>query len=302
MSLPPGVPTGARPSRQPQGYTFWVIGDSRAILRDAYHTFLTLPWSASIGLMALAFFAINLGFAAVYHLTGGVDGVRPGSFWDVLVFSVETLGTIGYGVMVPKSTAANAVMIVEAITSIVFASLSTGLLFAKFSRPTARVAFTSNVVITPHDGVPTLMFRISNRRSNIIIEAHLRVIAALVKTTQEGETFYKMHDLKLVRDRMAGMRRGWQVMHTIDETSPLFGLDAAGMAKAELELEVSMVGFDNITMQTVHSLHSYGDKAIKLGHRFCDTMRTLPNGDIVLDMRQFDAIVPDDKPRDSVAA
>jgi inward rectifier potassium channel len=302
MSAPSGVPRDARPSRQPQGYTFWVIGDRRALLRDAYHTFLTLRWSASIVLIALAFVTINLGFATIYDLVGGVEGARPGSFWDAFVFSVQTLGTIGYGVMTPRSTGANAVMIVESITSIIFAALSTGLLFAKFSRPTARVEFTSRAVVAMHDGQPTLMFRVGNRRSNVIVEATLRVIAGMLTVTREGDRFYKMHDLRLVRDRMAGMRRGWNVMHVIDATSPLHGLDADGLARAEVELDVSLVGYDSITMQTIHALHTYTDQQIKLGHRFVDTIRTLPDGDIIIDLRQFDAIVPDGKPRDSVAS
>jgi len=302
MSVPSGVPPGARRSPQPQGYTLWILGDQRAVLRDAYHTFLTLRWSASIALIALAFFAINLGFAGIYFAIGGVEGARDGSFWDVFVFSVQTLGTIGYGVMVPRSTGANAVMIVESITSIMFAALSTGLLFAKFSRPTARVAFTSCAVITQHDGKRTLMFRVGNRRSNVIVEATLRVIAGMLVVTAEGDKFYRMHDLRLVRDRMAGMRRGWNVMHVIDETSPLYGLDAAALDRAEVELEVSLVGYDSITMQAVHALHQYSDRQLKIGYRFVDTLRALPGGDVVVDLRQFDVIVPDDRPRDSVAA
>jgi len=33
------------------------------------------------------------------------------------------------------------------------------MMFARFSQPTARVMFSSVAVITPYDGVPTLMFR-----------------------------------------------------------------------------------------------------------------------------------------------
>ena len=302
MPVPVGVPPGARPVPQRGGYTFWLVGHQRSPLRDAYHVFLRLRWSASLGLIALAFVITNVAFASAYYVVGGVEGVRASSFWDVLVFSVETLGTIGYGVMVPKSTAAEAVMIVESITSIMFAAVATGLVFAKFSRPTARVAFTSNAVITSHDGKPTLIFRVGNLRSNVIVQAQLRVTASLVHRTAEGEGFYRMHDVKLVRDRMSGMRRGWTVMHVIDETSPFHGLDAEGLAKRECEVEVSLIGFDDVTMQTVHSLHLYTDQQIKFGHRFVDTMRPLPNGDLVVDLRQFDSIVPDDVPRDSVAA
>jgi inward rectifier potassium channel len=302
MSVPSDLPPGARAIPQPQGYKFWIVGDERAVLRDAYHSFLRSPWWAAFLLIAAGFFFVNLIFAVIYYAVGGVDGMRTGSFLDALSFSVQTLATIGYGVMNPKSGAANAVMIVEAITGIIVTALATGLVFAKFARPTARVGFTNHCVITKHEGVNTLIFRLGNRRSNIIVDAQLRVVASFTRVTAEGETFYKLHDLPLVRDRMGGMRRGWVAMHVISETSPFYGLDAEGLAKAEVEIEVSLIGLDDVTMQTVHSIHIYTDKHIKFGHRFADTMRQLDNGDIMLDLRQFDVTVPDTQPRDSVAA
>lgn len=298
----PDLPPGARPIRQPQGYTFWVVGDERAVLRDAYHTFLRWPWLGSLALIAVGFLAVNVVFATIYTAVGGVEHVRAGSFFDAFVFSVQTLATIGYGVMNPRSGDANAVMIVEAVVGVIVIALATGLVFAKFSRATSRVAFSRHCVITAHDGTPTLIFRVGNRRANVIVEAQLRVIVSLTRLTAEGETFYRLHDLKLVRDRQAGMRRGWTVMHVIDAGSPLHGLDAAGLAKAEVELEVSLVGLDDVTMQTVYSSHHYTDQQLVFGHRFVDMMRALPDGDMIIDLRNFDAIVPDTTPRDSVAA
>jgi inward rectifier potassium channel len=296
------LPAGARAVRQPGGYTFWVVGDEGPRLRDLYHNFLRWRWSASLGLIAAGFFAVNLVFAVIYYSIGGVEHMTPGSFWEALVFSVETLGTIGYGGMSPTSHAAETVMMIEAVTGLIVTALATGLVFSKFARATARVGFTSNMVITNHEGQPTLMFRIGNRRANAIVDAHLHAVLALTRITPEGETFYKLHDLKLVRDRMGAMRRGWVAMHVIDETSPLHGLDADALAKHEAEVEVSLTGLDDVMMQTVYSNHIYSDEQIRFGHRFADTMRTLPGGDLILDLRQFDVIVPDDLPRDSVAA
>lgn len=303
MSAPIELPRGARQVPQTGGYNFWVVGEQRAFLRDAYHNFLRMRWPASLALIAAGFFAVNLVFAGVYVAIGGVDNMPAGSFWNALVFSVETLGTIGYGVMSPKSVPAEIVMMIEAVTGLIVSALATGLVFAKFSRATARVAFTSNMVITPFEGKSTLMFRLGNRRANVIVQAQLSATLSLTRVTQEGETFYKLHELKLVRDRMAGMGRGWVVMHVIDETSPLWGMDAAALKQAEAEVQVSLTGLDDVTMQTVHSMHVYEDDKIKFGHRFADTMRPLRGtGDFVLDLRQFDVVVPDSTPRDSVAA
>ncbi len=296
-----GIPKGARRVSQAQGYAIWVVGDKRFSLRDAFHGFLRARWSLAISLIVTGFVLVNVLFGTVYLLVGGIDNARSGSFWDAFVFSVETFGTIGYGVMNPHSTVANTVMIVESITSIVVIAIVTGLVFTKFARTTARVAFTTDALITAHDGKPTLMFRVGNRRANVIVDAQLRAIASFTTTTAEGELFYKLHDIKLVRDRQAGMRRGWTVMHVIDETSPFHGLDAAGLEKAEVELEISLVGMDDVTMQTVHSIHVYSHDHIRFGRRFSETLRALPNGDMLFDLTQFDVTVPERGPRDSVA-
>ena len=297
---PSAVPAGARKVHQ-QGNTFYVIGDERQLLRDAYHTFLNLPWGAALGLIAIAFFVFNLAFAVVYVEIGGIQGA-DGSFADALSFSVQTMATIGYGVMHPESNPANGAMIIESMFGIIFTALATGLVFAKFSRPTTRISFSRDVVITNFEGKRTLMFRIGNRRSNVIVEAQLHVTAILTTITAEGETFYKSTDLQLVRDRQVGMTRGWTVMHVIDETSPFFGLTAEDLAKAEVEIYIALTGIDSITTQTVHSIHNYADTNIRFGFRFEDTLQPLPDGKFLLDLRNFDVIVPDTTPRVSVRA
>jgi inward rectifier potassium channel len=268
---PPGVPVGARKIRQ-QGSSFYVVGDERAFLRDAYHTFLRLPWIGSFAVIAAGFFAANLIFAAIYLVVGGVGGT-DGGFVDALSFSVQTMATIGYGVMHPSSGGA-----------------------------TTRVAFSQVCVITKFEGKPTLMFRVGNRRSNVIVEATIHLVCVVTTQTAEGETFYKAHDLKLVRDRQVGMTRGWTVMHEIDQSSPLYGLDSAGLAKAEAELYIALTGIDDVTVQTIHTIHRYVDTDIRVSHRFVDTMQALPDGTFLVDLSKFDQVVPDSTPRDSVRA
>jgi inward rectifier potassium channel len=293
VQRPPGLPPTAHPQYQQDGYTIWVNGAQRTRLRDAYHTFLRLPWSASLALIGLGFFLVNVVFAFAYMIVGGVDGVARGSFFDALMFSVETLGTIGYGVMHPSASGGSVVVIVESITGIICTALITGLVFSKFARATARIAFSTNVVISKHEGKPTLMFRCGNERSNVIVEARMHVVCTMKTNDDRGKPFYKMHDLTLVRDRMGGMRRGWLVMHVIDETSPLFGLDAAGFAKAEVELDVSVMGFDDVTLQTVYAMYQYGDQKILFGRRLADTLTIYDNGDLMFDITKFHDTLPE---------
>ncbi len=253
-----------------------------------------MRWAWAFGLIGLGFFAINLVFAVVYLVVGGIDGATNGSFFDALMFSVETLGTIGYGVMHPTSHAASVVVIIESITGIITVSLITGLVFSKFSRAVGRFAFSTNAVVCKHEGKPTLMFRCGNERSNTIVETRIHVIASLTSTDDRGKPFYKMHDLKLVRDRLGGLRRGWQVMHVIDEESPLYKLDAATANEKELELEVALMGFDDITLQTVHGTHQYADGHVLWNRRLADTLTVLDNGDMLLDVTKFNDTVADD--------
>ncbi len=292
------LPRAARRVTQ-QGSTFYVIGYERALLRDAYHIFLRLRWPASIGLIAAGFAAVNLVFAAMYYAVGGVAGA-DGSLFDAMSFSIQTLATIGYGAMYPQSRAATAIMAVQAVASVILTALATGLVFSKFARPTTRVAFSRHAVITQHEGQRTLIFRAGNRRSNVIVEATIHVVAVFTTTTSEGKLFYKAVDLPMVRDRQVGMTRGWTVMHAIDERSPLHDAGTDKLKQLEMELYIALTGIDDITMQTVHAIHKYTDDQIRVDHHFEDTLIALDNGEFVVDMTRFDAVAPDAAARDSV--
>lgn len=299
---PPDLPAGAHRYVQ-QGSEFYVVGDKRFVWRDFYHWFLKLPWSVSFLAIALAFLAANLIFAVVFYVGGGVEGARPGSFFDAFTFSVETMATVGYGAMHPEGVCARVVMVVEVITGLIFTALATGLVFAKFSRPSTRIAFSKHAVITNHDGKRSLIFRVGNRRGNIIVEATLHVSVVVTTVTAEGETFYKASDLKLTRDRQTGMTRGWTVFHTIDATSPLYGLDNRdALARSEVELFISLTGIDDVTTQQIHTIHRYADGDIKIDHRFADTLIVLQDGSYVIDLSKFDEVLPDSTPRASVRA
>ena len=269
------------------------------MLRDAYHSFLRIRWSASLGLIALAFMLVNLIFAVVYYYVGGVAGLQDDSFFESLVFSVQTIGTIGYGVMHPESHAANVVMIVESIVGIIFTAVVTGLVFAKFSRPASRIQFSSSCVVCQHDGMPTLIFRVGNRRSNTIVETEIHVVAGFTRVTKEGKQFYQQLDLPLVRSRIAAMRRGWAVMHVIDDKSPFHGLTSEDLKRLEVEITISLLGFDDVTLQTAYAMHQYFDHQIVYGRVFADTLTTLTNGDLLLDMTKFDQTAPEQEPRDA---
>ena len=273
-------------------YEIRVIGETRAPLRDFYHALLRLPWRAAIAVISAAFLLTNALFAVGYLVLGGVSHASPWSFRDAFFFSVQTMGTIGYGAMFPESTAANVLVVVESIASLLLTALSTGLVFAKFSRSTARFVFTRRAVISRLNGVPTLMFRLGNERGNQIVNAEIRLVMVRTERTSEGGTFYRMLDLRPSRERALSLSRSWNVLHVIDARSPLAGETPASLASNEVELQVMVVGTDDITLQTVHASHRYFANDIVWGARLADVLSETPDGHMLLDLRRFHDVEP----------
>jgi inward rectifier potassium channel len=273
-------------------YEIRVVGARNTPLRDFYHGLLQGPWWVTIAAISGTFLVANALFALVYLLTGGIAHAEPASFRDAFFFSVQTMGTIGYGAMFPKSLAANVVMVVEAIAGLLLTALATGLVFAKFSRSTARLMFTRYAVIGPMDGKPTLMFRLGNQRGNQIVDARIRVVLFRTETTPEGSKFYRMLDLRLTRERSLSLTRSWNALHVIDRDSPLFGETPASMIEKEIELQVLVVGLDDASMQTVHGGYRYFTHDILWGRRLADVLSEVDGEHLVLDLRKFHDIVP----------
>jgi inward rectifier potassium channel len=274
--VPPGADYGIR-----------IIGDESQPLRDFYHALLRLPWWVTVAAISGVFLAANTIFALGYLLVGGIAHARPGSFTDAFFFSVQTMGTIGYGALYPNSLAANTLMVAESITSLTLTALATGLVFAKFSRSTARLAFTRHAVISPVNGVPTLMFRLGNQRGNQIVDTRVRVVMMRTDKLAEGGVFYRLIDLRLQRDHAVSLQRSWSAMHIIDAASPIYGETPASFEAKEVELQISVVGLDDITMQPVHAQHRYFTHQILWGHKLTDVLHEEPDGDLVMDLRKF---------------
>jgi inward rectifier potassium channel len=269
-----------------------VIGAPRTTLRDFYYLFLKVRWSAAIAVIVVAYLALNAIFALGYVVAGGVTNARPGSFFDALCFSVETMGTVGYGWMYPTSAAANAIMMAESVTSLIVTALATGLVFAKFSRSSARVVFSKHAVIGPMDGVPTLMLRVGNERGNQILEATIRVSIVRTEITKEKMKFYRMYDLRLSRERSPAMSRSWTVLHPIDKDSPLFGATPESVVRDEIEILANVVGTDDTSLQPVHARKRYEEHEIVWGARHEDILTETDDGTLVLDIRRFHDIRP----------
>src|SRR6202163_3730958 len=156
--------------------------------RDTYHLILNLSWPGFAGLVFGIYLLINLVFAALYMLDAhAVAEMRPGSFFDAFFFSVETLATVGYGHMYPESFYGHLITMLEIVVGMFGLAVITGLIFGRFSRPTARMHFSKLGVIAPFDGVPNLMIRIANLRHQAMVEPRLRMLFMWDTVTAEGD-------------------------------------------------------------------------------------------------------------------
>ncbi|MBD2624885.1 ion channel [Trichormus variabilis] len=272
------------------------MGAWHSYWRDPYHLLLTIPWLGFLLLICIFYVAINAFFAFAYWLGGDcIANAQPGSFSDAFFFSVQTLASIGYGAMYPKTTYANIIVTIEAMIGVVGIAMMTGLAFARFSRPTARVIFSRVAVITSHEGVPTLTFRTANQRRNMILEAQMRMYLMRDEITVEGYSIRRIYDLKLLRNQTPNFSLSWLVMHIIDEFSPLYGMTAESLTHTNSLLMVSVSGIDETVAQVVHARYSYGANEILWNTRFVDIMHHTSDGHRYVDYNHFHDVLPVDK-------
>ena len=292
-TLQPTPPAGneARPARLVARGTAdqtLAIGLSRPWFGDLYHRTLRLSWPGFLVAGVALYLAANALFATLYLLQpGAVANARPGSFADAFFFSVQTMATIGYGQLVPATLYANLVVTIETAAGLMGLALATGLVFARFSRPTARILFSRVGVIGPHNGRPTLSFRLANVRLNQILEAEVAVSVLRDEETAEGVMIRRFYELPLLRYRTPVLAMTFTVMHEIDRDSPLFGATAASLEAENAELVVTATGIDETIAQRVHARTSYLPHEILWDHRFVDVIGWTEDGDRVIDYRRF---------------
>lgn len=263
------------------------IGQAKDGWRDAYHYLLTMPLWRFFTVMAAGYIAVNAVFAVAYLAVGGVSGIGRGDFAGAFFFSAETLSTVGYGQSAPQTFAAHVVVTIEIFVGLFNLAIATGLLFARISRPTARVVFSDRAVVTPLDGTPTLMLRSANRRQNRIVEAEVTMTLVRDAVTQEGDFYRRFEALATVRTRSPVFILTWTIMHQVDELSPLFGETTASLKARRAEIWVVVKGLDETFAQTIHARATYTPDQIVWGGRFADIFSRDATGMPVIDYTRF---------------
>jgi inward rectifier potassium channel len=280
----------ARRTEPQLSYRIRVIGGAQPTLTDAYHWMLRVPIWATLLAIVACYVALNLAFALAYLEVGGIANAHPGSFSDAFFFSIQTLGTIGYGALYPVSRGANVLVASESVLGLLFTAAATGLVFVRFSRIRGRVMFSEKVAIGPMDGVPTLQIRVGNERTNRIFDAEFRLMITRTGRTAEGVLFYRTEDLALVRSRAHALSRSWTLLHRVEPGSPLHGATPESVAEAEVELVVAMSGVDETALQPIHARYTWEHPYIAWGARLADILSETKD-EMVLDLRGFHELV-----------
>jgi inward rectifier potassium channel len=261
---------------------------------DFYHSALTMRWTTFFASLAALFLLLNGVFASLYLLgTKPIANQYPDGFLGAFFFSVETLATVGYGDMHPQTLYAHLVATLEIFVGMSGIALGTGLVFARFSRPRAKIMFARNVVVHPIEGRMTLMARAANARQNVIAEAGAKLRLIRIETSSDGYRLRRIHDLKLVRDQHPLFTLGWNLMHVIDESSPLYGVTPEMLESQQATLLVVIEGSDESTAQTMQARYSWSGRQIHWHYRYVDLMSDA-DGVSTMDYTHFHDVVPFD--------
>ncbi len=275
-------------------YRLWRLGVPRFDVRDPYYFVLSLSWPAFVVVMITCWLTINLVFAALYVLRpGDVTNAAPGSFGDAFFFSVETLATVGYGVMAPATLYGHIVSCVEIVSGTAFTAIVTGLLFVRFARPKAKIVYADDAVITMRDGKPTLMVRMANRRPSLMTGATARLSALLEERTAAGGFLRRVHDLRLEQSYLPVFAMPWTLLHVIDADSPLFGHTSETLTATWARVFVTIEGRDHALAAMVQDIKDYPAARIRFGVHYADSVSLDGAGSVTADLTRISVLEQD---------
>jgi inward rectifier potassium channel len=267
--------------------------------RDAgvYLRLTSMSWPKFFALLIAGFFLVNTMFATVYWLIGieNLQGAELGSIWAreqaAFFFSVHTLTTVGYGNLAPKGFVMNLAAALETMTGLFSFALGTGLMYARFARPSANIEFSRSIIVAPHQDGKALMFRIANRRPNVLMELEATVLLMTVETS-EGQLKRHYAEIPVERAKVYFLPLSWTIVHQIDKTSPLWEKSAEDLRALQAEFLVLIKGFDDTFAQTVHSRRSYTMEELVWDVKFVPAFHVNDDGDLVLELQRLHAYEP----------
>src|SRR5919106_1994433 len=262
--------------------------------RDVYRWLLSLRWPQFAVFAATLYITLNLLFAALYSFQPNSIAGSTGGHWffDCFFFSVQTLATVGYGHMYPQTFYGHIVTTIEIMSGLFLLAVMTGLIFVRFSRPIARVAFSRSIVITPLNGKPTLMVRVGNENHHSMVEAEFRIMFSRDEPLMEGGDFRYFYNLKLHFDRLTVFPAALTLRHVIDETSPLHQATPESLETNRALFFVSVVGVDPVIAAAVQTQQDYTWRDVRFGERFVEIYTQSGEGQLTVDYGRLNETEP----------
>ncbi len=275
---------------------FVAAGLREHLWEDLYHRALTISWPKFFGAAIAVFLTFNVLFALIYQIRpDGIANENPRGLLGAFFFSVETLSTVGYGDMHPQTLYAHAVSSAEVMLGVGGIAVLTGLIFTRFTRSRARIIFSRYAIVRKIEGKSTLMMRAANTRLNLVAQASARLHLIRLHTSPEGFQLRRIEDLKLVRDRHPVFMLSWNVMHVIDEASPLHGVTPEELEASEAALLLTIEGVDSTTWQPLIANYQWGMGEVRWNHRYVDLVRPCGDDSYVIDYTTFHDVLPLDE-------
>ena len=263
---------------------FFKVNDAARDWRDLYHWILSLTWGRFTWLVLGLYLALKVVFATAYWVQPGSIAEMPQrSFADAFFFSIETLATVGYGHMHPATFYGHVVVSIETLAGMFSTAVMTGVIFVRFSRPTAKILFSNTAVIAPFDGKLTLMLRVANGRHQSMVDTSFYLMLILDEPVLEGDTARRFYQLKLTFDRIVMFPAALTLRHVIDETSRLHGMTPEDLKAADARLMVCLNGIDTVIPAPMQSQHDYRWSDIRFGEQFVEIYSEDSNGRYTVD-------------------
>ena len=253
----------------------------RSLTKDTYHELLTCTWFAFFGILLISFIVLNLLFSSVFMLFEG-SFVTPEHLMSYprfvagLFLSVQTMSTIGYGGMLPTSLAGETIAAMESLVGLMFTALSTGLIFARLSQPSAKIVFANCFLYTQTDKGSALVFRVANARGNDVINAQATLVVIDFGQRTTKLNMVKIKDLALRRASTPTFYLNWMLVHDLDEESPLYGYRYEDLLSPNMVYILNISGHDSSFSQTVYQYERYTGDCIKKDVYFKDMIVSDP--------------------------
>ena len=260
---------------------------------DVYHSLITMKWRHFIVMVLSGYFVANLFFAGLYYWAGPhsfgnlshKDSLHE--FLDLFFFSAQTLTTVGYGYIYPKSTLVSSIAAIESMTGLLTFALATGILYGKFSRPQTHIRYSTHCLVAPYDDITGFMFRLANTTQNELIETEVKVILTMNDLKTNERLFLP---LPLEVDKINFMALSWTIVHPIDDKSPIYNFTKEDFIKADAEFLVSFKAVNDTYSQNVYSRTSYKGHEITMNAKFKPLQRSQRGNKVTVDLRKLDEI------------